>query len=236
MQTFRKSIVAKRLGRRAAPMKIVVYGAGGHAKSVLSVIHTLRRYAVVGLIEDHPARVGAKVLGEFVIGGPEVLPGLTESGLKLAAVAIGDNIGRKKISASLASAGLAFPTIRHPSSWVVPGSDIGDGSFIHAFSSIGPDCRIGHGVIVSANAVVGHDTTIEDWSHIAPGVRIGGRATIREGAFLGMGACILPGVKVGMHAKVGANAVVHKDIPDRAIVVGNPARPVPNLSPEAGAR
>lgn len=210
--------------------KIVLYGAGGHAKSVLSVIQSLGCYEVVGLIEDHPARIGLRVLGEPVIGGPEIISALTQSGLNLAAVAIGDNVARKRISDSLTSAGFGFPLIRHPSTWVTPGSYIGDGCFIHAFSTIGPDCRIGCGVIVSANAVVGHDTTIENWSHVAPGVQIGGGATIREGAFLGMGASILPGVKVGTHAKVGANAVVHKDVPDGAIVVGNPARRAPNPS------
>jgi acetyltransferase-like isoleucine patch superfamily enzyme len=49
---------------------------------------------------------------------------------------------------------------------------------------------------------------------------------IRKGAFLGIGAIILQGVTVGEHAYVGAGAVVTDDVPDRTLVVGNPARPL----------
>lgn len=47
---------------------------------------------------------------------------------------------------------------------------------------------------------------------------------IGSGAFLGIGAIILPGVTVGQHAYVGAGAVVTSDVPPRAVVAGNPAR------------
>ena len=47
---------------------------------------------------------------------------------------------------------------------------------------------------------------------------------ICEGAFIGVNATILPGVTIGKHAVVGANAVVTRDVPDYTTVVGNPAR------------
>lgn len=47
---------------------------------------------------------------------------------------------------------------------------------------------------------------------------------ICEGAFIGLGAMIMPGVTVGKHAVVGAGAIVTKDVPDYATVVGAPAR------------
>lgn len=52
---------------------------------------------------------------------------------------------------------------------------------------------------------------------------------IKEGAWIGAGATILPGVCVGKHAVVGACAVVTKDVPDYAVVVGNPAKIVKEL-------
>ena len=48
--------------------------------------------------------------------------------------------------------------------------------------------------------------------------------TIRRGARVGGGAVLLPGVEIGEEAFVGAGAVVTKDVPPRAVVVGNPAR------------
>jgi acetyltransferase-like isoleucine patch superfamily enzyme len=48
--------------------------------------------------------------------------------------------------------------------------------------------------------------------------------TIRRGARVGGGAVLCPGVEIGEEAFVGAGAVVTKDVPARAVVVGNPAR------------
>lgn len=52
---------------------------------------------------------------------------------------------------------------------------------------------------------------------------------IRKGAWIGAGATMLPGISIGKHAIVGAAAVVTKDVPDYAIVVGNPAKVVKTL-------
>jgi acetyltransferase-like isoleucine patch superfamily enzyme len=59
--------------------------------------------------------------------------------------------------------------------------------------------------------------------------------TIRRGASIGAGAVILPGITVGEGAMVGAGAVVTKDVPDRAVVVGNPACVVRMLDPRDDA-
>jgi len=53
--------------------------------------------------------------------------------------------------------------------------------------------------------------------------------TIKKGAWIGAGATILPGVSVGKYAIVGACAVVTKDVPDYAVVVGSPAKVIKTL-------
>lgn len=53
---------------------------------------------------------------------------------------------------------------------------------------------------------------------------------LRQGCSLGAGSVILPGVTIGSYAMVGAGAVVTRSVPDRAVVVGNPARVVRVLS------
>ena len=55
--------------------------------------------------------------------------------------------------------------------------------------------------------------------------------TVRRGASIGAGAVILPGITVGEEAMIGAGAVVTKDVPEFAVVVGNPARVVRMLDP-----
>ena len=58
------------------------------------------------------------------------------------------------------------------------------------------------------------------------------RPTIRRGARIGGGAVLCPGIEIGEEAFVGAGAVVTKDVPARALVVGNPARQVRDVPDE----
>jgi sugar O-acyltransferase (sialic acid O-acetyltransferase NeuD family) len=204
--------------------RVLIYGAGGHAKSVISAIEAANSHRIAALVEDGPGTEGAKVMGYAVCAGHTALARLREDGITLAIVAIGENGARARIGQMLAETGFELTTVIHPSAWIAPGCVIGAGSFIHAFAVLGPECGIGQGVIISAQTVVGHDSRIGHWAHLTPGVRIGGNAVIGQGAFLGMGCAVLPRVKIGANASVGANAVVHKNIPDNAVVAGNPAR------------
>jgi acetyltransferase-like isoleucine patch superfamily enzyme len=108
--------------------------------------------------------------------------------------------------------------------------------------------RIGDKVKVQNNSSIFHGTVIEDGVFIGPHVILTNdkhpRAvnpdfslkgnddweeagvTIRRGASLGAGAIVCPGVTIGKFAMVGAGSVVTKNVPDQAVVVGNPARVV----------
>jgi maltose O-acetyltransferase len=63
-----------------------------------------------------------------------------------------------------------------------------------------------------------------------------GPIVIEEDAWLGAGCVVLPGVRIGRGAVVGANSVVHQDVPSLHVVAGQPARTIRELTPEAGWR
>jgi acetyltransferase EpsM len=79
-------------------------------------------------------------------------------------------------------------------------------------------------VILNTSCSVDHDCVVEDFAHLAPGVRLAGNVHVGEGALLGVGSCVIPGVRIGRWATVGAGAAVIEDVPDYATVVGVPAR------------
>ena len=81
-------------------------------------------------------------------------------------------------------------------------------------------------MFVNRAASVGHHANLADFISIGPNATLAGHVTLGFGAAVGAGATLLPGITVGEHAIVGAGAVVTRDVPDRSLVVGNPARVV----------
>jgi UDP-2-acetamido-3-amino-2,3-dideoxy-glucuronate N-acetyltransferase len=127
-------------------------------------------------------------------------------------------------------------------------------AFAHVMkdSRIGEHCNVGDHVFVESNVRVGNHVTIkngvalwdgvvlEDRVFVGPNAvftndknpRVGysknpqdfATTVVKEGASIGANATIICGVEIGRYAFVGAGAVVTRDVPDYAVVVGNPAR------------
>ena len=125
--------------------------------------------------------------------------------------------------------------------------DLGDEVVVGRGSLVENDTTIGARTRIQANAYVTAYSLVEEDVFIAPGVtttndNFMGRTehrhalmrgpTIRRGARVGGGAVLLPGVEIGAEAFVGAGAVVLRDVPPRAVVVGNPARQIREVSDE----
>lgn len=205
--------------------QIVIFGAGGHAKSVISIIEAEAKWQILGLLVDPAYRTKNKRLQNYrILGDRHYLSELQQPSNVRGFVALGNNHERAKIKADFVTYGIQLATILHPSANIMTDKEIGAGTMIHAQAVLGADCSIGCNAIISATVVVGHDSQIGNYAHLTPGVLIGGGAKIGDYSFLGLGAAVLPRVRVGKNVQIGANSVIHKDLPDNVIAVGNSAR------------
>lgn len=118
-------------------------------------------------------------------------------------------------------------------------------------SKIGKNCKIGQNVVIGPNAVVGNNVKIQNNVSVYEGVTLEDHVfcgpsmvftnvfnprseiprmdvlkptLVKRGATIGANCTILCGITLGAYAFIGAGAVVTKDVPDYALVVGNPAR------------
>lgn len=103
---------------------------------------------------------------------------------------------------------------------------------IHPGAKIGRNLFIDHGfVVIGETAEIGHDVTIYQGATLGgtnPTSGQGGKRhpTIRDGAIISLGAAILGPITIGARARIGANAVVTKDVAEGAVMVGIPAKPM----------
>ena len=201
-------------------MNYVIVGAGGHARTVIHTLHCLN-ISPKGVLDQY-REPDEKVLNTPILDDSSKFKKYIKDNIFI--IAIGDNASRMEHYNRIKDEGGLFEAVVHPTCEFSKSSRVGEGTLIAQQAVICPNSEIGNNVIINSRALVEHDAKVGNHAHIAPDVSLAGKVTIHEGAFIGLRAVVKDGVSIGRWAKVGAGAVVVSDVPDGAVVVGNPAR------------
>jgi sugar O-acyltransferase (sialic acid O-acetyltransferase NeuD family) len=212
-------------------VELVVVGAGGHGRELVATVlaggtssapdeHGWQLRGVVDDAPTHPdrlARLGVELLGP--------VDWLREHPCAVA-LGVGTSEARRRLDERLREWGCTAATVVHPGAWIGPDVRLGEGVVVYDRCTVTTDVEIGRHTHLNVGCAVQHDTVVGELVQFSPGVLVNGDCSIGDGAFLGTAAVVTRGCRVGRGATVGAGAVVLDDVADGATVVGVPARPV----------
>lgn len=212
--------------------ELVIWGGTGNFKVLCELFG--ETYRVIGYFDNNPA-VGEPYKGIPCLGGEDKVNDwmVGRAGVKPHfIVSSGHTHGKARLSIhdDLRSKGLRPVTAVHERAFVAKGAEVGEGSMVFAMAVVCADARIGRCCIINTRASVDHESVLEDGVSVAPGAIITGLVHVERYVDIYAGAIILPRLRIGEGAVVGAGAVVRDHVEPFTMVAGNPARVIRTLN------
>ncbi|AVT32863.1 hypothetical protein C6361_29180 [Plantactinospora sp. BC1] len=200
---------------------LVVLGTAGHAREIIAIAEAAGGYKLLGCLGPRRAAELARLPVDWL--GPDDWLADADAHVRYL-LGVGSGAVRARLDRRLDPRTPA--RLVHPAAAVGPAVELGPGTVLWPGAVLTADIVTGRHVHVGTNVSVGHDAVLADFATLLPGCTVAGSTRIGPGATVGAGATVIDGITVGAGAMVGAGAAVVRDVPDGAVVVGVPARPI----------
>ncbi len=206
------------------PKNLIIVGAGGFGREVYAwARHSFdfgREWRFKGFLDDNPVALDGMDyppilgdIGSYSVGEDDYfLCGLGKPELK------------RKVVSLLLGRGARFASLVHPTVVMGNNVELGTGVILCPRVVLTSDIRLGDFVTLNVGSAVGHDSEVGAYTQSSAFCDITGGVMVGEEVFLGSHASILPRVRVGDRAVIGAGSVAIRNVPDDRTIYGNPAR------------
>jgi putative phosphoesterase len=171
--------------------QLIIAGASIYGEMIAELIAASSSLHLAGFVDDSEQLQGKTLAGALVLGRVSNLKAIsTEAGVTDVAVALGDNVPRRRVSSIVKSQGVRLATLVHPSAIVSPTARLSPGTLIDAQSYIGPYCAIGEGVSIWPHVTVSHHTSIGAYAALKARVVVGGHSNIAAEIKIDLGTVV----------------------------------------------
>lgn len=206
-------------------MRSIIIGAGTYGEVYLAYLQEAG-VEIVGFLDDDKKFEGRYLHGVPVLGPTSLLYTLKRTDDVYAVYCpLGNNKFRVKFLTLASELGYETPNYIHPSVVLSPYVTIGKGVYILAGTTVMPYAVIKDYVMISMGVRVSHHSVLEEGVFLSTGCSFGASIHAKKNTYCGIGSTIMTGVhELGEDCLIGAGAVVIKDVQDRAIMAGVPAR------------
>jgi sugar O-acyltransferase (sialic acid O-acetyltransferase NeuD family) len=191
--------------------KLIMLGAGGHAKSCLNVIEQDKQYKIFYIFDKNKNITS--------INNYEVFHNLNiikKSNKNLYGIVSVGQIHSAKVRIKLFKEIIKLKIIPEKiiskNSLISKFSNIGAGTIIMNNCNINANSEIGENCIINTGSIIEHDVTIESHCHVSTGVIINGGVSIGKGSFVGSGSIICHGVNIKENSFIPMGSVIKKNV------------------------
>jgi sugar O-acyltransferase (sialic acid O-acetyltransferase NeuD family) len=192
--------------------KILLVGAGGHARACIDVIEQAAQFSVAGLV-GLPAQVGSRVLGYPILGTDADLADLRVQ-YAYALVVVGQiktPEPRIRLYDLLQRHGYTMPVIVSPHAHVSRHATLEAGTIIMHGAVVNASALVGRNCILNSQSLVEHDAVIGDHCHIATAAAINSGVRVAAATFIGSNSCVRQGIRIGERCVIGMGQRVLAD-------------------------
>ncbi|MED3309463.1 acetyltransferase [Bacillus thuringiensis] len=200
--------------------KLLIIGASGHGRVIADIALKMNKWQSIAFLDDNE-NVGSSMGIQIIDKSASISKYIDDYDF---IVGIGNNVIREKIQRQLEAEEASIPVLVHPSAIIGEQVYLEAGTVVMAGAVINCCTKIGKGCIINTASTVDHDNVIEDYVHVSPGAHLAGTVKVGRGTWLGAGSVVSNNINITHSCKIGAGAVVIRDITESRTYVGVPVR------------